>query len=341
MSVAIEPVTAIVTKSPPFVSKPSLAYPRVSTPSLRPRPAKAVCASLPRELTQVAGTEYVGRYPLVVPSTTVGEPQWAVRTRRTMPSAATDPCPTPETPETPGRRLTGHRRPVSRRPAAFAIPAAPPRATRSDGHKRRLIIGVLLAIALVAAMTVAIVYGVRTNGANTGAAFSEGIGQNGDSGLSGRAREPRHRRASSRNALCGLYDGVRDKRSDQALAKLSSDAFRKQFSQVAVDLDRQDRVLVAVPGPGAVHDAGVACHRRPDARTGPRRRAAAFPARRHLGVLVRAAYRWLVLAPGTSRRSARQLNESPHAHEPVAFGLSMVKPCFSMVSTKSMDAPSM
>ena len=30
---------------------------------------------------------------------------------------------------------------------------------------------------------------------------------------------------------------------------------------------------------------------------------------------------------------------SPHAHDPVAFGLSMVKPCFSMVSTKSIVAP--
>jgi hypothetical protein len=32
-------------------------------------------------------------------------------------------------------------------------------------------------------------------------------------------------------------------------------------------------------------------------------------------------------------------NESPHAHEPEALGLSMVKPCFSMVSTKSIVAP--
>ena len=30
---------------------------------------------------------------------------------------------------------------------------------------------------------------------------------------------------------------------------------------------------------------------------------------------------------------------SPQAQEPVAFGLSMVKPCFSMVSTKSIVAP--
>jgi hypothetical protein len=36
---------------------------------------------------------------------------------------------------------------------------------------------------------------------------------------------------------------------------------------------------------------------------------------------------------------AAQLNESPQAQEPVAFGLSIVKPCFSMVSTKSMEAP--
>ncbi len=34
-----------------------------------------------------------------------------------------------------------------------------------------------------------------------------------------------------------------------------------------------------------------------------------------------------------------QWNESPQAQEPDAFGLSIVKPCFSIVSTKSMVAP--
>lgn len=38
--------------------------------------------------------------------------------------------------------------------------------------KRRLVIGILVAVALVAALTVAITYGVRTNGANTGTSFS-------------------------------------------------------------------------------------------------------------------------------------------------------------------------
>lgn len=40
-----------------------------------------------------------------------------------------------------------------------------------------------------------------------------------------------------------------------------------------------------------------------------------------------------------SERSA-QLKESPQAQELPAFGLSIVKPCFSIVSAKSIDAPS-
>ena len=38
-------------------------------------------------------------------------------------------------------------------------------------------------------------------------------------------------------------------------------------------------------------------------------------------------------------RGATQWKESPQAQEPVALGLSIVKPCFSMVSTKSIIAP--
>ncbi len=34
-----------------------------------------------------------------------------------------------------------------------------------------------------------------------------------------------------------------------------------------------------------------------------------------------------------------QWKESPQAQEPAAFGLSIVKPCFSIVSTKSIVAP--
>jgi hypothetical protein len=38
----------------------------------------------------------------------------------------------------------------------------------------------------------------------------------------------------ARHALCGLYDAVKEHRSDLALASLSSDAFRKQYSRAEV-----------------------------------------------------------------------------------------------------------
>ena len=93
-----------------------------------------------------------------------------------------------------------------------------------------LITGILLAAALLAAMTVAIVHGVRTHGATSGAT----------SDASAKTAIQRYVDALEhgdtdtlvRNALCGMYDVVRDKRSDQALAKLNSEAFRKQFSEV-------------------------------------------------------------------------------------------------------------
>ena len=53
------------------------------------------------------------------------------------------------------------------------------------------------------------------------------------------------------------------------------------------------------------------------------------------------ASRFGLLPPDRVRggRASGQWNESPHAQDPVAFGLSIVKPCFSIVSTKSIVAP--
>ncbi|WP_066897841.1 Rv0361 family membrane protein [Mycolicibacterium houstonense] len=38
----------------------------------------------------------------------------------------------------------------------------------------------------------------------------------------------------ARHTLCGLYDGVKERKADLAVAGLASDAFRKQFSHVEV-----------------------------------------------------------------------------------------------------------
>ena len=104
------------------------------------------------------------------------------------------------------------------------------------------------------------------------------------------ALEHRDTETIARNALCGIYDAVRDRRSDQALAKLSSDAFRKQFSEAQVTSidkivywsDYQAQVLFSMrvePGD----------RQRPQRRTGAGDRAVTSPAQPGAGVLLRAA----------------------------------------------------
>jgi hypothetical protein len=130
-------------------------------------------------------------------------------------------------------------------PPSAAYPGQlPPPVSYPKRRHKRLIIGTLVAIALVAAMTAAIVYGVRTNGSNTGSTFSQGSAKTAVQGYLD-ALVHRDTDTIARNALCGLYDGVRDRRSDQALAKLSSDAFRKQFSQV--ELTSIDKIVYLSP----------------------------------------------------------------------------------------------
>ena len=39
----------------------------------------------------------------------------------------------------------------------------------------------------------------------------------------------------ARNNVCGMFDAIKDRKSDLALARLSSDAFRKQFDRAEVN----------------------------------------------------------------------------------------------------------
>jgi hypothetical protein len=96
-----------------------------------------------------------------------------------------------------------------------------------------LFIGTAVALLVVAGVAAAIVYGSRSapkpaTGAFSDAAATSAIQHYLD------ALEHRDTEAIARNSLCGIYDAVRDRRSDQALARLSSDAFRKQFSEAQV-----------------------------------------------------------------------------------------------------------
>ncbi len=54
----------------------------------------------------------------------------------------------------------------------------------------------------------------------------------------------------ARHNLCGLYDDVKERRSDLALAGLSSDAFRKQYSRAEVT--SIDKMIVTSPAQAQV-----------------------------------------------------------------------------------------
>ncbi|MGH3966714.1 MAG: hypothetical protein ACRDTV_00960, partial [Mycobacterium sp.] len=108
----------------------------------------------------------------------------------------------------------------------------PPPVAYPKRQRRRLVVGAVLALALIAGMTAAIVHGVR-HSEPTGRAISDTTAKAAIQGYLD-ALEHRDTETIARNTLCGIYDAVRDRRPDQALAKLSSDAFRKQFSATQV-----------------------------------------------------------------------------------------------------------
>ncbi|MGV0717278.1 hypothetical protein ABQE93_17940 [Mycolicibacterium sp. XJ662] len=105
------------------------------------------------------------------------------------------------------------------------------------GKKRRwpVIVGVALAVVVIGALVTALVLAGRddstsatASGMLTEASAKEALQEYLDA-LSGGDDE-----TVARHTLCGLFDAVKERRSDLALAGLSSDAFRKQYSQAQV-----------------------------------------------------------------------------------------------------------
>jgi hypothetical protein len=94
------------------------------------------------------------------------------------------------------------------------------------------IAAVVLAVAMVAALVTAIVLASRNdasgNTALTQASAKAAIQEYLDALSKGDDQ------TVARHTLCGLFDAVKEHRSDLALASLSSDAFRKQYSHVEV-----------------------------------------------------------------------------------------------------------
>lgn len=112
--------------------------------------------------------------------------------------------------------------------------ALPPPLAYSKRRSWRLIATIAVVVAVIGAMVGAVLYAVSssdrrgTAGTLTAASAQVAIQSYLDA-LSDADIE-----TIARNTMCGMYDGVRDRRADQQLAKLSSDTFRKQFRSAEV-----------------------------------------------------------------------------------------------------------
>jgi hypothetical protein len=125
--------------------------------------------------------------------------------------------------------------PIPAPAGAFPSPVPPPVPPLLPYPKRRrlpLLIGGT-AVLVVTVIVAAILHAAHRPPPAPPGAFSEATATTAIQGYLD-ALEHRDTDSIARNALCGIYDSVRDRRSDEALAKLSSDAFRKQFSEAKV-----------------------------------------------------------------------------------------------------------
>ncbi len=109
----------------------------------------------------------------------------------------------------------------------------PPPVQYPKRRRWRLVAGAVLAVAVVAAVVAAIVFAARNDdaqasGALTDASATAAIQEYLDALTNGDDE------TVARHTLCGLFDAVKERRSDLALAGLSGDAFRKQYSRAEV-----------------------------------------------------------------------------------------------------------
>jgi hypothetical protein len=146
----------------------------------------------------------------------------------------TDPHPSQPIPSPP----PPHAAPPAAQPAQAAPPAAaypgllPPPVPYPKRRHRRLVLAAVVAAVVIAGLIAAILHDDR-GGSTTSGAFSDATAKTAIQGYLD-ALKHRDTETIARNSLCGIYDAVRDRRTDEALAKLSSEAFRKQFSEARV-----------------------------------------------------------------------------------------------------------
>jgi hypothetical protein len=119
-------------------------------------------------------------------------------------------------------------------PSAYPGALPPPVPYPGKPRGRRLLVAglVLLVVAALAAAAVAIVVATRRDDSANAALTPESAKTSIQDFMDALSRGDDE--AIARHASCGVFDEIKDKRSDMALANLASDAFRRQFGSAQV-----------------------------------------------------------------------------------------------------------
>jgi hypothetical protein len=136
-------------------------------------------------------------------------------------------------------------------PSAYPGTLPPPvNYPKSPRRRRFALIGFgLLIIAIVAAVVATIVLAVGGDEDRGVAAVTDASATTAIQGyLDALAKGDTE--TVARNASCGFYDEVKDRRSDMTIASLTSDAFRKQYAKVQVTAI--DKIVSWSPGQAQV-----------------------------------------------------------------------------------------
>jgi hypothetical protein len=118
-------------------------------------------------------------------------------------------------------------------PAAYSGPLPPPVGYPAPPRRNRALLWTLMGLGLVVAVVAAALFASGGRRGGGSGAFTDATAktaiQNYLTALSDNDTE-----TVARNNGCGMFDAARDRKSDMALARLASDAFRKQFAQAEV-----------------------------------------------------------------------------------------------------------
>lgn len=118
-------------------------------------------------------------------------------------------------------------------PGPYPGPLPPPVGYPAPPASKKALWWALGALAVVSALVAGVVlFAVGRSGGGTGS-FSDSAAKSSIQGYL-TALSDGDTEVVARNNACGMFDAIKDRKSDLALARLASDAFRKQFTRAEV-----------------------------------------------------------------------------------------------------------